>query len=439
MSEIFNNREIALGIWIVVFVGYVSYRPSLRKHIPALVKSVFAWKLSLLYLAILLYTSIVVYGLYRLNLWDITQLKNTTIWLLTVGLISLNDITDDKKTNYIRDTVVKIFTITTVLEFLIGFYTFSLAVELIVIPVVVLITLMVVVGKSDVNLKSAASFLNNLLALTGFVLIGYAIYKVTHEFSSFATKGTLSEFLISPVLTFLFLPFVYFLSLIVNMETVFSALKFKIKNKKLLRYAKRQALINFPFNKKNLLRWKHIVISSHIITRRDIRRTLTLLKQSKKAEQNPKKVPFELGWSPYMAKEFLSDKGLNTDYYRPLYQQEWQAASKTLNLDDTAFSSNLIYFVRGSQEIASKLLLKANVFFPDKAKKSHILFLEYAEVLFVAAFNEAMPKNIKDAILKGKNISIEIEKKTVSLAKDIWPSHKFHGYNLEFTIQTNRQ
>jgi hypothetical protein len=435
LSEIFNNREIALSIWIIVFMGYLIYSPSIRKHIPGLVKSVFAWKLSVLYLAIILYTAAVVYGLYRLNLWDDSQLKNTIIWLATIGLISLNDITDDRKTNYIKDTVVKIFTITTVIEFLVGFYSFSLVTELIIIPIIVIIILMAAVGKTDKKLRQTVSILNNLLALAGFILIGYAIYKAIHEFSSFATKGTLSEFLISPVLSFLFIPFIYLLSLIVNMETVFVSIKFKVHNRGLLRYAKVQALINFPFNKKDLLRWRQIVTSSQIKSRKDIKKTIKLLQQSKKAEKDLKTISLVLGWSPYQAKDFLKKKGLPTDYYRPLYQHEWQTASKTMNFDDTAFSSNVIYYVRGSQAIATKLLLKANVYFPEKSKQPHSLYLEYTEVLFGAAFNKEMPKNIKEAILRGKNITVEFEKKKISLLKDIWPNHKFHGYDLEFTIQ----
>ena len=177
-------------------------------------------------------------------------------------------------------------------------------------------------------------------------------------------------------------------------------------------------------------------MSSRIETRQDIKKTILLLAQSKKAEKEQKTISPDLGWSPYEAKEFLNNKGLETEYYRPLYQHEWQAASKTTNLDDTAFSGSVIYYVRGSQEIATKLLLRANIYFPDKSDESHALFLDYTKVLFEAAFKKKMPKSMQDAIFKGKNLALDFEKKKVTLAKDTWPNRKFHGYDLEFTIQS---
>lgn len=65
--------------------------------------------------------------------------KNTVLWFFTAGAASLFHINDKKKSNYLRETIKDVLSITAVLQFLVGVYSFSFAVELVLVPFVFLI------------------------------------------------------------------------------------------------------------------------------------------------------------------------------------------------------------------------------------------------------------------------------------------------------------
>jgi hypothetical protein len=433
--EIFNNREIALGIWIAIFIIFVFLKPSTRKPAIGLVKSAFAWKLSFTYASALIYVTAIVYLLFRLGLWDRAQLKDTILWMLTVGSVNLFDITREDKNNYFKDTLKKIFKLTIILEFLVGFYTFNLSLELLIIPLVILISGLLAVGKKEEKFKPAVKFLNNVLSLLGLFLIGYTIYKIIHDFSSFANKETASEFLIPPPLSFLFLPFVYVLSLLVNLESIFIGVKSELKSKRLVRYARWQVLLRFNFNKIDTNRWRQLVFARHPRTKNDVLESIKLIKRLKEIEKNPPEVPFNVGWSPYMAKSFLMTQGVTTKFYQPIYGDEWQASSPSIDLKDSILSSNVHYYVEGNDNVAKKLILELNVYSHEGAKMAHAKFLTFAQSLYLAALEKAMPHSIEDAILKGNDKEIEIGDKRISLIKNKWAGHKLNGYEMEFVIQ----
>lgn len=437
--EIFNNREIALDIWIVLFLIFLLLKPSTRKallqSLPNLFRSMFVWKLARIYLVVLTYNLVVVYILYRYGLWDHSQLKNTILWILAAVVISLSDITNDETSNYLKKTIVDIFKFTIILEFLVGFYSFNLVIELLIVPAATLIPLLIAVGKRDEKTKPAVTFLNSILVIGGIILIAYAVYKVIRGFSDFATQPTLTEFLISPVLSLLFLPCVYLLSLLVNMETAFMFIRHSLPNKALVRYAKWKAIMHFSFNKTNLFRWKQLLLVHRPEDRNGIDQTIRLFKEMKKSENAPSAIDPSHGWSPQTAKDFLSLEGLKTKFYQPLYQQEWQASSNSLELESATISSTAHYSVRGNSSTVTRLILKLNVYFPAQVKNPHGRFLELAMLLYKQALQETMPKTLQDNILNGKDSSINIKGKVVTMVKEKWINHKFHGYDLELVIR----
>lgn len=438
LFETFTTREIAIGIWLGIFIAFIISKRSVRISAANFLKIAFSKKLSYIYLLIIFYTAGIVYGLYTFNLWNESQLKNTVLWLLTVGLVSLFDVTDKKKVNYFKETVFDIFRATTIVQFLTELYTFNLIIELIIVPGAFLVGGMIAVGKTDKKHTPVVSFLNGILVLAGLLLIGYALFKVVTEFSSFATKGTLTEFLISPVLSLLYLPFLYLLSLIVTLEVIFIPLKREIKDRKLMIFARWQAIIHFPFSKTDLSRWQQVVLRHNIKNKKDIRDTIAIIKESKRFEKNPPDVQDWQGWSPYRAKDFLLPLGLNTKYYQPLYLDVWQAESSSLNIEDSPFSSSVSYTVQGDRFVANKLILKMNVYFPDKTASANTVFYDFADLLYKSALNDSMPKNVKGLILKNKDLSLFIKNSSVCLKKNKWIGHKFGGYDIEMVIQKMR-
>jgi hypothetical protein len=80
--QMFNNREIAIAIWIFIALCIVFYKPALRESIINVFRSLFSLQILVPYLTIVLYVFVGVWILYYAKLWTIDQLKATILWLL---------------------------------------------------------------------------------------------------------------------------------------------------------------------------------------------------------------------------------------------------------------------------------------------------------------------------------------------------------------------
>lgn len=434
--DIFNNREIAILLWIAVIVGVLLAKKSGRESLWDLLKATFQYKLVIVYLCMVVYLTSIIYFLFRVEFWDISQLKNTIIWLLTVAFVSLLDINKTDKSNFFRNTVGDVFRFTTVSEFIIHFYTFDLVVEILLIPFVVLIFGMKIVAQKKIEYTRVAASLNKLLILAGIFFIIYAIYKIASNFSSFASVSTLTDFLIPPVLSFLYLPFIYLLAIYVTYTDEFIDLNRRIRNPHLLRYAKWKALVSFNIKRSDFKRWRSLLHQQIIETKKDVDNSLNQIKRLKRIEKNPPVVPFNKGWSPYAAKDFLTEAGLKTRYYQPVYDGEWSASSDYLTLDDELFSNKIAYYVVGTSEVATQLEIVLDVMSPARSVEAHIKMLEIAHVLSLKALGESLPDQIGLAIVGGRDSQVEALGKSISISKDSWPNHIYKGYSLKLIIET---
>lgn len=433
--NVFNTREIALFIWIAILIIYLMTGRSGRESIFKILRSLFTTKMGIIYLSMLAYVFMIVYTLFQFGLWDTSQLKNTVVWVLTVGSAAMFDVTNDKKGNYFKITVKDVFQFTLVSEFIIGFYTFNIFIELLIIPLAVMISGMSFVSEKDRKYELLRKPLKNILALSGLFLICYSVYRISTDFFSFATKGTLSEFLIPPALSFLFLPYVYILSIYINYEDVFTGVDRVIKKRSLIRYAKIQAFLHFHFNKSHLKRWRKSVFIRNPETKKDILASIKLIKELSEVEGNPPDVPFDKGWSPYKAKDYLTTEGIRTRYYESVYEDEWCAISSYIDLDDSILSNNIAYYVSGDKALAKKLQIVLNVNSPQKAKYAHMRLLTASKKLYQSALNRSMPNAVEQAIELGMNRNVEEGNRKVSIVKNIYPNARNNGYSMEFIIQ----
>lgn len=428
-----NNRELALLIWIVVFLTWVVTRPQVRRAILPLLKAALQLKLSIIYGVMAAYTALIVYLLYRNGLWDSSQFKNTILWFLTVGLFSLKDIVKPGQINYFRKTATDVVSLTAILQFITGVYTFSFVTEFILVPVAALIGGMIVVAEKKPEYVSVKKIFNWILVLAGLYTIAFTIYKIATDFKTFANRGTLNDFLIPGALSFLFLPLVYLLSLYAVREGAFAGLRNQLPPK-LLRLARWYTLRNFAFNRNDLRRWRKYVSLRRVESKEDLVRTIEFIKQLKKIEKNPPIIPIEIGWSPYKEKEVLATEGLITSYYQPYIEEEWSASSNYFEIDDDIISNNIAYYIEGNSHAVETLKLNLNVNDPKKANSSHTKMVSCAKLLYRFALNEDISKTILDALIIGTGKKLQIGDKFISVYKNCWPEHRLKGYNIKLTI-----
>ena len=242
--NLFNNREIATAIWLLVIFILMLFKRDIRKSILGVFKAFFEIKILTSVFFMIAYTTGIVFVLYQINLWNISLLKDTVVWFCFTGiLISFYSVTSKREQNLFRKIIVDNIKIVIIIEFIVNTYTFSLAVELVLIPVVTFIAILGVFAKTDEKYSSVAKLTNGLLIIIGIVILIFSISNLVSDYKNFVSLDTLRKFILPPSLTILFLPFIYLMVLFSTYEQLFVQLNLGYeKSKKLKRYAKREII-----------------------------------------------------------------------------------------------------------------------------------------------------------------------------------------------------
>ena len=439
--DIFNNREIAVGIWLLVVTLLALLSKSIRKifleSFPRLCKLFFnRWILIPLGLAAG-YIVLVILVLQKTGFWNSGLLKNTILWCISVPVVLMFRIsTQDENSfwNAVKDN----FRATAALEFVVAFYTFSLWVELLIVPVTTVLVAMQAVAEVKKDYKLVEKLLSNLLGLIGLSLLVYATYKLFADFANFTQPGAITDFSLPVLLSVLLLPFLFIFAVFANYDKEFRLLELRIKDGDLRRYAKYTALLSFHVRTGLLKRWIRNIRLKTPTNRSELKASITQVKELAAREKNPVFVPPEQGWSPYHASKFLANEGLITsDYYQVSFDYSlWFADSKNLKVGDDILPDYISYRIEGDEFIARKLKLKTDFFTTDianTADKTRQRFLEIATQLFQKAFNQKMPAEFQKNIMAEIPHSQMIEGKNVKFTREPWCSAP--GYSLRFIIE----
>ena len=255
---VFNNRELALIIWILIALACLLISKSIRPSFLAVMKAFLARKIVTVILLMLAYISLVVYVAYSFHLWDFSLLKDTIVWCLGTAFVmfyNYDKVNTEKK--YFKNVLLDNLKLAVFLQFIINLYVFNIVVELILVPVLVFVGALLAVSETKKEYKPVKNILQFLLAIYGVYLLVFAIVHMVSDFKDFATLYNLKDFLLAPFLTMTFLPFLYFLALYTTYEALFIQLDIfsRDQSKALRRFTKRQIIRTCLFNLRKLNRF----------------------------------------------------------------------------------------------------------------------------------------------------------------------------------------
>lgn len=233
MVSIFTTREIATAIWMIIFIVFCLSIKSIRKQIPGLLKVTFDKKLMILYSIIIGYVAIITYGFYKSIFWKNIFLKDILVWFIFTGFITCINAVMNKE-GYIKKKVYENIKITVIIEFLISMFTFSLVVEMIMIPVLSIIAIMDVIAEREEKYESAHKLFQFLLVTYGLVVLYQTIQRTISEYRELYKLDTVICFLIPIVYTLLMVPLEYCLEVFSAYQSLFIRMSFKEKDDKKL-------------------------------------------------------------------------------------------------------------------------------------------------------------------------------------------------------------
>ena len=261
LFNIFSTREIALAIWFLIFLIFVSRTKDVRHSIIGVIKAYFDKRLILSFSTLLLYIVLTIFLLSLIGFWDISLLKDTFFWFLFSGIVLFMNINKVENVNYFSKLIKDNLKIIAIWEFLFNFYTLSLVWELILIPAVFLFTVIETFAeyssKQEENHKKVVSLCKNILMLIGLVMTGYVIYRTITEYELLFSVSNIKYFLFPILLSILTLPYFYTLALYMNYESFITAVKHVHRNEE-PRIIKRMIRSTFKYANINLNTLKRI-------------------------------------------------------------------------------------------------------------------------------------------------------------------------------------
>lgn len=435
-AEALNNREIAYGIWILIFAGFAFSHDQVRRAfadgLNAFAKKVIIVPFSLL----VLHTLAITWILSRLGLWDYSQIKNTILWFGGVAVVSfvrIHKIADGR--SYFKSTIKDNIRIIVFIEYLINFYSFNLIVELVFVPFVTLIGALLVVSQTDEKFILVQKVLGKLIEVIGITIIAYTTYRLVVDFNDFAQAQTVLDFAVPIALSILLLPLIYVFHVYMVYEAVFIRLQFFLNDEKLRSYAKRSSIIRYKLDLSALNRWADALTRENIVTTNDVDRLHKDIERLQAEEKNPPAVPFDLGWSPYRISLVLEDAGLKVGNYKKLDDDDWFASSPYLEIGDGVRPNNIAYYLEGGRFSVSKLKLTLNINSIEQSAKAHIVLCDIASVLHSHALGTELDIGFKKAIMECGNKEDSVKTKMVRVITEHWPSMR--GYSIGFSISNN--
>lgn len=250
-----SNREIASLFWITVFFIFILSKGEMRSIIGNFLKTLFQKPIIVILLLFLLYTTLLIWIYKKLDFWSSNLEKDTILWVTGTALILVYNSVKAQNFNHFKEIIKDAFKWLIVLEFLIGFYTFSLTTELILIPFLTYIYftisyIEVFSYKLPEKAKIVSPFLNKILSYFGIFIFGFVIFKTVTQTSELLTFDNFKSFLLPLLFTISFIPFIYLIALYSAYEQLWLKLDHNIPKKQSKKIKRHILLIaNFNINK----------------------------------------------------------------------------------------------------------------------------------------------------------------------------------------------
>lgn len=213
-----TNREFAILVWVNIFLLYCLLNKEIKKSLRNLIKVAFSKKLILLYICIYSYIFVCLYILYKIKFWNLELLKDTIVWSITVPVFSIMKAQEDSKT-YFKETLKSCFEIYILIEFIGINYPFSIWIELIIIPIVVIFSLVGEFAEKLGGTKEVSTFAYVIVIILSLVSFIHSIKLAINDMHNIFTIDTLKSIIYIPVLSIVYMPMTYLILVFMNYET----------------------------------------------------------------------------------------------------------------------------------------------------------------------------------------------------------------------------
>lgn len=136
LFEIFNNREIAIGLWVIIAITIGLFTKPGKQFIKEIIPILFSRRFIVFYIIFISYFIFIINFLDFIGFWTIDLLKDTIFWILFVEFpLFMKTIEKAKNNHFFINLIKENIALIIIIEFVLNFWTFSLFTEIIIVPI----------------------------------------------------------------------------------------------------------------------------------------------------------------------------------------------------------------------------------------------------------------------------------------------------------------
>lgn len=438
ITKFFNNRELALLIWVLFIIVFVFMHRdnNLRAGLLNVISSLLYPAILLAASLVLLWTSIGIVLLYKINVWTILNLKTSIIWFFTFGLFSLKLASEpiENRANFSKKILLEAINLTVIITFITEAYNFSLFSELVLIPIGFILGASSHITKSKADVAPIHNLITVMLVILGFLYIGNGILGVISKPKEFFTKNNILEFFIPAFLTIWYIPFMLAFNSFEAWKSFYNRLQFTGVPKNLHRYTVIKSFFEFRGNSELLQRFNSELFKSTPSKKQEITDAIELLVRTKRNEKDAFSKPTIGGWGASSARYYLSDLNLETIPYRRYSKGDWDAFSNMSSIAEKDYiSSSISYYISGDEYAVFLLKLKLNANINSDVNVVEETFKKYCEILYEVALSHTK-EYLQQRWNNGNGFIFEIDGVEVKLIYEPLLNEGSNIYSKIFTL-----
>jgi len=435
--ELLTNREIAVLFWLAASAAFVFAKESIRKAAVGVLRALFSRHLIPVYATTAVYISLITWFLALVGIWNDSHLKMTLIWAFFVALAEIFRMpTRAGEFIKFRQLFFDQLKVLVIVEYLVDYSSFSLVGELALVPILTFVVLLQSMSEGKEDLRPVYNLSTGILVVALIAYLWAAGREISADFESFASTKTLADFALPPLLTVLFLPYLFGLSLYSIYQTVFSALGVFIKDADIRRFAQSTSIMTFGTNIELLHRWRRDMVISKPKTKDEVRSlTRDVLRRHKNESTRRYYAPGE-GWDPYVAKDFLAELGVETDEYHSFSEtpNEWFASATIREPGDKYIGNHFSYYVDGEESVANTLKFDVSVFDDQNVDETIKKYLTFANMLAEKALGCPLSVTLIESMKNRRNHTEDLAGHAAIV--EIYEYIKsVGGFEIKFTIR----
>lgn len=223
---IFTTREVSVIIYSIVFLIYVLIKKGKSVFLPV-IKAACHIKLIVPFIFIVTMAIIFVWICKLLPFWNWIYVKDITFWVLFVGIPTcFNSVANKLEDHYFRNILIDNFKFTALVEFITGTFTFPLAVELILQPILLFFALLQLMAGKD-EYRSIKKLIDAIVAIVGFSVLAFTVKAAIDAIGNTQFIDIAIGFILPIVLSVLYLPIAYCFAVYSKYEILFLRMSFK--------------------------------------------------------------------------------------------------------------------------------------------------------------------------------------------------------------------